>query len=45
MLLISHRGNLNGSDAMENHPDQIDKCLNAKFDCEIDLWVIEQNLF
>ncbi len=45
MLLISHRGNLNGPDAMENHPDQIEKCLNAQFDCEIDLWVIEQNLF
>jgi hypothetical protein len=45
MLFIAHRGNLNGSNKLENHPDQIDKCLKLKFDSEIDLWVIEKKLF
>jgi len=45
MIFIAHRGNLNGPHALENHPDQIDECLKLKFDCEIDLWVIEKKLF
>ena len=39
MLLISHRGNINGICAeTENHPDYIQKALDAGYDCEIDVW-------
>ena len=38
MILISHRGNLEGPSNLENHPDQIQKVLRLGFDCEIDLW-------
>lgn len=40
MIFISHRGNTNGSSELENHPSQIEKCLNNSLDCEIDLWII-----
>ena len=39
MKIICHRGNLNGPNAMtENHPMQIDKCIENGYDVEIDLW-------
>jgi len=39
MKIISHRGNLKGVNKdTENNPDQILKCLQLGFDCEIDLW-------
>ena len=39
MLLISHRGNVNGICAeTENRPDYIQKALDAGYDCEIDVW-------
>lgn len=38
MILISHRGNLEGPSDLENHPDKIQKVLRSGFDCEIDLW-------
>ena len=38
MILISHRGNLDGPSNSENHPDQIKKVLGLGYDCEIDLW-------
>lgn len=42
MILISHRGNINGkSPSMENHPDYIKKSLNKGFDVEIDVWFID----
>ena len=45
MIIISHRGNTKGSDPInENRPDIILKTLED-FDCEIDLWVINNNLF
>lgn len=44
MIIISHRGNINGPNTLENHPDQIKSVLNLGFDCEVDLWV-EENSF
>lgn len=39
MKIICHRGNLNGPNPMtENHPMQIDKCIEKGYDVEIDLW-------
>jgi hypothetical protein len=45
-ILISHRGNLNGRlPERENHPDYIHEAILAGFDVEIDLWVIDGQLF
>lgn len=42
MRLISHRGNLNGSNScLENHPDSILTALNLGYDCELDIWKID----
>ena len=38
MILISHRGNLEGPSDLENHPAQIKKVLDLGYDCEIDVW-------
>ena len=39
MILIAHRGNIYGPDAdNENSPRQIDKSISEGYDCEIDLW-------
>lgn len=45
MILISHRGNIDGSDpSKENHPDYIKKALNKGYDVEIDLWYTNNEL-
>jgi len=44
MILISHRGNLNGKSDRENQPDYIEEALAQGFDVEIDVWRID-NLF
>lgn len=42
MILISHRGNLNGKkEEYENHPLYIDEAIKLGFDVEIDIWMIE----
>jgi hypothetical protein len=42
MILISHRGNLEGKILeRENHPDYIDEAIALGYDVEIDLWYIE----
>jgi hypothetical protein len=39
MILISHRGNLNGRiPEKENHPDYIDEAMALGYDVEIDIW-------
>lgn len=39
MIIISHRGNLNGPDKnIENTPTAIEKALSLGFDVEIDIW-------
>jgi len=46
MILIAHRGLFNGPDPkIENHPEQIELALSKGFHCEIDLWVIDSDLF
>ena len=46
MKLISHRGNLNGKlPANENHPDYIDEAIHAGYDVEIDVWMIDNELY
>jgi len=46
MVYISHRGNINGSNPLEeNKPNYIDKTLNMEYDVEIDLWFIENKLY
>lgn len=46
MKLIAHRGLINGPDKnLENAPEQIQSALAMGYDCEIDLWVIDHQLF
>lgn len=40
MILIAHRGNINGKiDDLENSPNYVDDAINLNYDVEIDLWV------
>lgn len=46
MKLIAHRGNLDGPNLnRENSPDYIDAAINSGFDVEIDLRVVNGELF
>jgi hypothetical protein len=46
MILISHRGNINGRfESYENQPTYIDKAILDGYDVEIDVWVSNGNLF
>lgn len=46
MRFISHRGNINTIDKnVENKPSQIIQVIEMDYDCEIDLWCIDQKLF
>lgn len=46
MILISHRGNINGVfELLENNPNYIDKAIFEGFDVEVDVWVINNKLF
>ena len=46
MILISHRGNLNGPNvSLENTPVYIDAAIDAGYECEVDLRVIDGKLF
>jgi len=42
MILISHRGNINGKIVeKENHPSYIDEAINLGYDVEIDMWWVD----
>jgi hypothetical protein len=42
MILISHRGNINGKiPKKENNPEYIDKAISLGYEVEIDIWCIE----
>ena len=42
MILISHRGNINGRiEDAENRPDYIDDTIRLGYDVEVDIWVID----
>lgn len=46
MKLISHRGNINGiNKKLENTLEYIENAINNGFDCEIDIWKIENELY
>lgn len=46
MILISHRGNVNGpNEDFENHPLYIDLAISQGYDVEIDLWMKSGELF
>ena len=45
MRLIAHRGNMSGPSAQENHPDHIREALQAGFDVEVDVWLIDGDIW
>ena|SRR3990167_5592399 len=46
MKLIAHRGLTTGPNLLlENHPDQVRAAIHLGFDCEVDLWRINNELF
>jgi hypothetical protein len=46
MILISHRGNINGKIIeAENRPDYIDDTIRLGYDVEIDLWVVDGKIY
>ena len=46
MILISHRGNINGiNPKLENNPYYIDDTIKFGFDVEVDLWKTDIGLF
>jgi hypothetical protein len=46
MILISHRGNLNGKvESMENNPSSVDYAIVNGFDVEVDFWVKNDILY
>ena len=46
MILISHRGNLNGREINnENNPEYILNSINLNFNVEIDIWVNQNKIF
>jgi len=46
MLLIAHRGNVNGkNEILENTPDYIITAINKGYDCEIDIWYIDYTFY
>ena len=45
MILISHRGNINGKIVeRENHPDYIDEAIALGYDVEIDIWILGMDI-
>ena len=46
MILISHRGNINGKNTeKENHPSYIDEAIKGEYDVEIDVWYVDEKLW
>ena len=46
MILISHRGNINGKNTQkEHHPSYIDEAIEAGYNVEIDVWCLGGRLF
>lgn len=45
MIYIAHRGLHDGPDSVnENHPNQIMKSVELGFDCEVDIWYVDNKL-
>lgn len=45
MLKIAHRGNVSGPSPRENHPFYIEEAIYLGFDVEVDVWLIDNNLW
>jgi hypothetical protein len=46
MILISHRGNINGRlESYENEPNYIDSAISKGYDVEVDIWIIEDIIY
>ena len=46
MILISHRGNINGKfDSFENEPTYIDKAISEGYEVEVDVWYKDKMLW
>ncbi len=45
MILIAHRGNLNGKTNRENQPEYIQEALVQDFDVEIDVWYVNDEFW
>jgi hypothetical protein len=45
MILISHRGNLNGRESEENNPYKLDMLLDLGYNIEIDVWFNDNKFF
>lgn len=46
LIYISHRGNIDKPNPeMENHPDYIQKALDLDYDVEVDVWVINDEIY
>ena len=46
MILISHRGNIEGSKPeKENDPRYVEDAISFGFDVEIDLWVVDNEIY
>jgi hypothetical protein len=46
MILISHRGNINGRiPDLENSPDYIDAAIKLGYDVEVDVWFYNDSFF
>lgn len=46
MILISHRGNINGKVIeRENQPQYIDEAIDLGYDVEVDLWFIDGKVY
>lgn len=46
MKAISHRANISGPNPLlENHPDQIDKCIKLGYDVEVDVRLINDSFY
>lgn len=46
MILISHRGNVNGKfESYENEPNYIDKAISEGYDVEVDIWYVHDQLY
>lgn len=46
MILISHRGNVNGKfESYENEPNYIDAALRNGYDVEVDVWYVDGILY
>lgn len=46
MKIISHRGNVNGSNIkLENRPDYVENAIILGFDVEVDVWVVGDSVY